>query len=41
MRDRCPDGQVRGWYNLTSILADETERRRFLRQVFHIVRTPG
>jgi len=35
------DGQVRDWYNLTSVLADEAERGRFLRQVFHIVRTPG
>jgi len=35
------DGQVRDWYNLTSILGDEAERHRFLRQVFHVVRTPG
>ena len=37
MRD---EGQVRVWYNLTSILADETERRRFLSQIFHVVDEP-
>jgi len=35
------DGQVRAWFNLTSILSDEAERRLFLDQVFHIVKTPG
>ncbi|HUU91483.1 MAG TPA: hypothetical protein VM238_09755 [Phycisphaerae bacterium] len=40
MRDRCPDGHVRDWYNLTSVLADEKERALFLKRVFHIVRTP-
>jgi len=34
------DGQVRDWFNLTSILYDETERMRFLRRLFHIVETP-
>lgn len=34
------DGQVRDWFNLTSILYDEQERRRFLDKTFHIVRTP-
>ena len=34
------DGQVRDWFNLTSILYDEQERRRFLDRIFHIVRTP-
>jgi len=37
MRD---EGQVRAWYNLTSVLADEAERRRFLGQVFHVVDEP-
>jgi len=35
------DGQVREWFNLTSILYDEEERRRFLQRVFHIVSTPA
>jgi hypothetical protein len=35
------DGQVRDWYNLTSILLDEGERQRFLEQLFHIVRRPA
>jgi hypothetical protein len=35
------DGQVRDWFNLTSILYDADERRRFLSRVFHIVGTPG
>ena len=34
------DGQVRDWFNLTSILHDPDERVRFLERVFHIVRTP-
>jgi hypothetical protein len=34
------DGQVRAWYNLTSILADPKERERFLGQLFHIIRAP-
>ncbi len=37
MRD---EGQVRVWYNRTSILADETQRRRFLGQIFHVVDEP-
>jgi hypothetical protein len=35
------DGQVRDWYNLTSILSDEKEREHFLRRLFHIVKTPA
>ncbi|MHC4508978.1 MAG: XcyI family restriction endonuclease [Planctomycetota bacterium] len=34
------DGQVREWFNLTSILYDEAERQRFLNRLFHIVKTP-
>jgi len=34
------DGQVRAWYDLTSILADPKQRDRFLRQLFHIVQSP-
>lgn len=34
------DGQVRDWFNLTSILYDDNERRRFLERLFHIVRAP-
>ena len=34
------DGQVREWFNLTSILYDESERKRFLNRLFHIVNTP-
>ena len=34
------EGQVRVWYNLTSILADDAERKRFLSQTFHIVNEP-
>jgi hypothetical protein len=34
------DGQVRDWFNLTSILYDDEERTRFLKRVFHIVHTP-
>jgi len=35
------DGQVRDWYNLTSILYDEEEHTRFLEKLFHIVNAPG
>lgn len=34
------DGQVREWFNLTSILYDESERKRFLNRLFHIVKAP-
>ena len=34
------DEQVRDWFNLTSILYDEAERKRFLNRLFHIVNTP-
>jgi len=34
------DDQVREWFNLTSILYDESERKRFLNRLFHIVNTP-
>ena len=34
------DGQVREWFNLTSILYDKPERKRFLNRLFHIVNTP-
>jgi len=34
------DGQVREWFNLTSILYDETEKKRFLGRLFHIVSAP-
>ncbi|MEX2185175.1 MAG: XcyI family restriction endonuclease [Pirellulales bacterium] len=34
------DGQVRDWFNLTSILYDDGDRVRFLSRVFHIVLTP-
>jgi len=35
------DGQVREWFNLTSILYDPEERTRFLNRIFHIVKTPA
>lgn len=35
------DGQVREWFNLTSILYDPAETRRFLNRIFHVVRTPA
>lgn len=35
------DGQVRDWFNLTSILYDEEERSRFLSKIFHIIHTPS
>jgi hypothetical protein len=35
------DGQVREWFNLTSILYDFSERKRFLGRIFHVVRTPA
>jgi len=35
------DGQVREWFNLTSILYDPSERKRFLNRIFHVVRTPA
>jgi len=35
------DGQVREWFNLTSILYDATERRRFLNRIFHVVKAPA
>jgi hypothetical protein len=34
------DGQVRDWFNLTSILYDAAERKHFLQRLFYIVRTP-
>jgi XcyI restriction endonuclease len=34
------DGQVREWFNLTSILYDPSECKRFLGRIFHIVSTP-
>ncbi len=34
------DGQVREWFNLTSILYDPSEKQRFLSRIFHIVQTP-
>ena len=34
------DRQVREWFNLTSILYDESERKHFLNRLFHIVNTP-
>jgi hypothetical protein len=34
------DGQVREWFNLTSILYDPGESNRFLSRIFHIVKTP-
>ena len=34
------DGQVRSWFNLTSILYDDEEKQRFLDHVFHIVNAP-
>jgi len=34
------DGQVREWFNLTSILYDPKERSRFLNRIFHVVKTP-
>ncbi len=35
------DGQVRDWFNLTSILYDQTERDAFLGRLFHVVNTPS
>jgi hypothetical protein len=35
------DGQVREWFNLTSILYDPSECKRFLSRIFHIVNTPA
>lgn len=35
------DGQVRDWFNLTSILYDAQERDHFLERLFHIVSTPS
>jgi len=35
------DGQVREWFNLTSILYDDEERAHFLQRLFHIVNTPS
>jgi len=35
------DGQVREWFNLTSILYDLSERKRFLNRIFHVVKTPA
>lgn len=35
------DGQVREWFNLTSILYDPDERNRFLCRLFHVVNTPA
>lgn len=35
------DGQVREWFNLTSILYDPTERVRFLSRIFHVVKRPS
>jgi len=35
------DGQVRDWFNLTSILYDQTERDHFLERVFYIASIPG
>ncbi len=34
------DGQVREWFNLTSILYDDSERKRFLSRIFHVVKAP-
>lgn len=34
------DGQVREWFNLTSILYDPAERSRFLSRIFHVVEAP-
>jgi len=34
------DGQVRDWFNLTSILYDEHERGAFLDRLFHFARVP-
>lgn len=34
------DGKVREWFNLTSIIYDDTQRERFLRRLFHVVNTP-
>ncbi len=34
------DGQVRDWFNLTSIIYDSQEKQRFLDTVFHIVSAP-
>jgi len=35
------DGQVRSWFNLTSVLYDNAAREHFLESLFHIVRAPG
>jgi hypothetical protein len=34
------DGQVRDWFNLTSIVYDDRERASFLGKLFHLVRAP-
>jgi hypothetical protein len=34
------DGQVREWFNLTSILSDDEERAHFLEALFHVVDAP-
>jgi hypothetical protein len=34
------DGKVREWFNLTSILYDDAERKLFLRRLFHVVNAP-
>lgn len=34
------DGQVRDWFNLTSILGDQDDREQFLAKLFYIVQTP-
>jgi hypothetical protein len=34
------DGQVRDWFNLTSVLYDDEERELFLQKLFHIIETP-
>jgi len=35
------DGQVSAWFNLTSILFDEDERKKFIDHVFYIVNRPN
>ncbi len=35
------DGQVRDWFNLTSIIYDDQERGHFLSKIFHVVHTPA
>jgi hypothetical protein len=34
------DGQVRDWFNLTSILYDDHEKQTFLETLFHVVNSP-